>query len=516
MKRERVAAIDIGTNSIRCIVVEMDRMGTYRVLDDEKATVRLGEGITRNNTISPDAWRRAAGALALMKKLVDGYSVVGIEAVATSAVRTALNGEAFVRDIADTIGLDITIISGEEEAEFVTLSALYNFDMAGNRFVMVDIGGGSVEIVTAVGSHVEEVYSLDLGAVFLTDTFIGSDPVRAGDYLKLHRHIRKSLRKSCGEKPIPVQRMVGSGGTITAVAAMIMAMRKEQYSSVHGYEILRSDIVHLHAVLLRKDLKERTALQGLNPERADIIVAGVTLLNELMGHFSANILLVNERGLRGGLVLKALRTHGFLPQERKARSWKESLLEFGRACHFDEMHAAQVARLSLQIFDAIAAPFSLEERNRRLLEAAALLHDVGYLISYSGHHKHTYHLIRHADLFGFNPLERELIAHVARYHRKSPPKNKHENFSRLSHQDRTLVSRLGGILRLADGLDRRRNSLVTALECSLSPVIFMVRLHSKHDVSVEVFGGKTKGDLFEAAFSRKLVLVDGTSDERAC
>ncbi len=159
MKRERVAAIDIGTNSIRCIVAEMDRMGTYRVLVDEKATVRLGEGITRNNTISPDAWRRAADALALMKKLVDGYGVVGLQAVATSAVRTALNGEAFVRDIADTIGLDITIISGEEEAEFVTLSVLYNFDMAGNRFVMVDIGGGSVEIVTAVGSYVEEVFS---------------------------------------------------------------------------------------------------------------------------------------------------------------------------------------------------------------------------------------------------------------------------------------------------------------------------------------------------------------------
>ncbi|HEX8959943.1 MAG TPA: Ppx/GppA phosphatase family protein, partial [Geobacteraceae bacterium] len=472
MKHDRLAAIDIGTNSIRCIVVEMDRKGTFRVLDDEKATVRLGEGIARDNAISAAAWQRAMDALVRMKKIVDGYGVIGVEAVATSAVRRATNGDAFVRAVTDTVGIDIAVISGEEEAELAALSALHSFDMAGKRYVMADIGGGSVEVVTALGNHIEEIYSLDLGAVVLTENFITADPVRKGDYLKLRRHVRKTLKAACIDEVQPVQSLIGSGGTMTSIAAMTMAMRKEEYGSVHGYEVLRSEVVHLLAMLLRKDLKGRRAIPGLNPDRADIIVAGVTAVDELMAFFDANLLKINERGLREGLILKALRKYNLIPAERKPRSWRESVLEFARSCHFDEEHSVQVARLSLEIFDAVASSFGLAEKERQLLEAAALLHDVGYLISYSGHHKHSYHLVRHADLFGFTPREREIIASVARYHRKALPKKKHDSFARLSPQDKALVSRLGGILRLADGLDRRRNSVVSALDCSLSPATF--------------------------------------------
>ena len=167
----------------------------------------------------------------------------------------------------------------------------------------------------------------------------------------------------------------------------------------------------------------------------------------------------------------------------------------------------QVAGLALELFACLAPPFNLGERERLLLEAAALLHDVGYFISYSGHHKHTYHLIRHADLFGFTPREREIIAQAARYHRKSLPRKKHESFSRLTPQDQLLVRRLGGILRLADGLDRRRSGVVTALDCVLSKCAFTVTVTGDADISVELFGGKVKGDLFEAAFRRKLVLL---------
>src|ERR1700686_2607379 len=175
----------------------MDRAGKFKVLDDEKATVRLGEGIARDNAISPAAWQRTMDALVRMKKIVDGYGVIGVEAVATSAVRRAANGDAFVKAVADTVGLAISIISGEEEAELATLSALHNFDMAGKSYAMIDIGGGSVEGVTALGNHIEEIYSLELGAVVLTEKFIAADPVRKGDYLKLRRHIRKALKAAC-------------------------------------------------------------------------------------------------------------------------------------------------------------------------------------------------------------------------------------------------------------------------------------------------------------------------------
>lgn len=514
MKQNRLAAIDIGTNSIRCIVVEVDKPGTFKVLDDEKATVRLGEGIAKDRAISGAAWQRAMDALSRMKKIVDGYGVKKVETIATSAVRRAANGDAFVKAVADRVGLHISVISGEEEAELAAMSALHNFDMEGTRYTMVDIGGGSVEIITALGSHIEEIYSLELGAVVLTEKFITTDPIRSREYLGLRKQIRKTVKAVFTGEKMPVQCLLGSGGTMTSIGAMVMGMRKEGYGSVHGYEVLRSEVVHLLAMLLRKDLKGRRSLAGLNPDRADIIVAGVTVVDELMEFFNTNLLKINEQGIREGLILKSLKKHNLIPAGRMPRNWRESALEFARSCHHDEEHALQVARLSMEIFAEVASAFGLNEKHGQMLEAAALVHDVGYFISYSSHHKHTYHLVRHADLFGFTPREREIIANIARYHRKSLPKKKHESFARLAPPDRLLVKRLGGILRLADGLDRRRNSLVESLDCSLSPSTFMVRLAGGDDVSVELFGGKNKGDLFEEAFERKLLLVPDSGSDR--
>lgn len=507
MKKNRLAAIDIGTNSIRCIIVEVDKTGEYRILDDEKVTVRLGEGSTRGGTISEAAWQRAMDALSRMKKIMDGFGVTEVAAIATSAVRQAANGDAFVKAVAANTDLHIEIISGEVEAELAALSVLHNFDMEGTRLAMVDIGGGSVEIITALGSHIEEVCSLELGAVTLTDNFIATDPLKQEEYKKLRKHVRKTLKSAFGGTDAPVQCLIGSGGTMTAIAAMVMAMRKEGYGSIHGYEVLRSEVVHLLAMLLRKNVQERRTIPGLNPDRADIIVAGVVVVDELMAHFAVNVLRINERGIREGLILKALKKQGLLPAVPQPRNWRDGVLDYGRSCHNDEKHALQVVKLALGICDALAFMFSLGDKDRQMLEAAAILHDVGYFISYSGHHKHSYHLVRHADLFGFTPRERELIAQVARYHRKSLPKKKHEGFARLTPQDQLLVKRLGGILRLADGLDRRRAGAVTAIDCSLSSATFMIRLQGDGDVSVELFGGKAKGDLFEAAFGKKLLLV---------
>jgi len=507
LKPSRLAAIDLGTNSIRSIVVEVNKTGKYRVLDDEKVMVRLGEGVAREGAISQAAWQRTMEALSRMKKIIDGYGVAGIETVATSAVRQATNGAAFIRAVNENIGLSIDIVSGEEEAELAALSALHNFNMEGTRYALVDIGGGSVEVVTALGNHIDEIYSLDLGAVILTENFLTSDTVNSRDYQRLRRHVRKVFKTALPPEEFPVNCLLGSGGTMTSIAAMVMAMRKEEYGSVHGYEVYRSEVVHLLAMLLRKSLKERKSQPGLNPERADIIIAGVAVVDELMELFKANLLRINERGIREGLILQGLKKRRLLAPLTEPRNWRDAVLEFARSCHHDEAHAVQVARLGLDIFASLATQFDLGEKERQVLEAAALLHDVGYFISYSGHHKHTYHLIRHADLFGFTPRERELIANIARYHRKSIPKKKHEGFARLSPQDQQLIRKLGGILRLADGLDRRRNGVVTTLDCALSRSAFTVKVSGDGDISVELFGGKVKGDLFETAFRRKLLLL---------
>jgi exopolyphosphatase/guanosine-5'-triphosphate,3'-diphosphate pyrophosphatase len=441
-----------------------------------------------------------------MKQVIDGYGVVAVEAVATSAVRQATNGDALVKAIAAEVGLTITVISGEQEAELAIASALHNFEMEGNRYAVADLGGGSLEIVTALGSHIEELRSLEIGAVTLTEQFVASDPLAGRDHQRLRRHIRKTLREAFPDSSLPLQCLIGSGGTMTSVAGMVMAMRKEGFGSLHGYEVLRSEVVHLLAMLLRKDVKDRRVIPGLHPDRADIIVAGVTVVDELMDFFSVNLLRINERGVREGMILKALQKHRFIPAVARPHNWRNGVLEFARSCHHDEGHALHVARLALAIFDELAFMFSFGKKERQLLEAAALVHDVGYFISYDGHHKHSYHLIRHADLFGFTPREREIIAQIARYHRKALPKKKHEGFARLTSQDQLLVRRLGGVLRLADGLDRRRTGVVTAVDCLLTASTVTLRLHAQEDLAVELFGGKTKGDLFEDAFGKKLVL----------
>lgn len=511
MKHNRLAAIDIGTNSIRCIVVEVTKNGKFRILDDEKATVRLGEGLATSGKISSAAWERAMAALIRMKKIVTGYGVYAVEAVATSAVREAANGEAFIGAIGNEVGIEVAVISGEEEAELAALSVRNHFDMEGVRYAMIDIGGGSLEVVTALGGHIEEIYSLDLGAVFLTEKYLSSDPVKESELQKLRKHIRLRLKDIFADERPAIQSLVGSGGTITSIAAMVMAMRNEEYGSIHRYEVLRSEVVHLLAMLLRKTVKERREVPGLNPDRADIIIAGITVVDELMRMFDANLLRVNERGIREGLILKSLRKHELVAEEAGPRTWYDSVLEFARSCHIEEDHALHVAQLSLQIFDAVATLYNLGDAARRMLEAAAILHDVGYFINYSSHHKHSYHLIRHADLFGFAPRERELIANVARYHRKALPKKKHEAYIRLAEPDRLLVARLGGILRLADGLDRRRNSIVQSVACTHSNGTFIVTLKSRDEISVELFGAKLKGDLFEDAFRKKLLLVSETA-----
>jgi exopolyphosphatase/guanosine-5'-triphosphate,3'-diphosphate pyrophosphatase len=503
----RLAAIDIGTNSIRSILVEVDPREGFRVLDDEKANVRLGEGLNQSGRISAAAQERAISALERMSQIITGLGADMVEVVATSAVRKAENRGQFLQAVKDATGISINVIDGETEAELAVLSVHHNFAMAKQRFAMADIGGGSVEVVVASGMHTETSVSLELGAVFLTEAFIHSDPAAESEQKNLRKHIRKALKKAGVGDELPVSCLIGSGGTMTNIGAMVMALRGEAYQSVHRYEVLHSEIIHLLAMLSRKSQKERLAIPGLNPDRADIILAGMILADELMRRFKTNLLRINAKGIREGLILQSLQKRGLLPLSSTPRDWKDSVLDFARSCRFDELHAGQVSRLALRIFDTLAEVNQFERRSRELLEAAALLHDIGYFISYDQHHKHSYHLIRHANIFGFTPREREIVANLARYHRKASPRKSHDNFGHLSGADQQLVAKLGGILRLADGLDRRRNRHIEELDCSLTKGILTLSLTSRADLSVEIFGAKTKGDLFEAAFSYQLVII---------
>ncbi len=503
----RLAAIDIGTNSIRCIVVEADAQNSCRVLDDEKAMVRLGEGMTESGCICDAAKERAIEALQRMAKISHGLNAEIAAVVATSAVRKARNREEFLSKVKSATGLEIEVISGSQEAELATLSVQHNFAMGQQRYGMADIGGGSVEIVIATGQHAEIVVSLELGAVFLTEKYLHGDQVSHLELKRLRNHIRKTLKKEGIGDGLPVNCLIGSGGTMTNIGNMVMALRGEQYESVHRYEVLHSEVIHLLAMLSRKTQKERLDIPGLNPDRADIILAGMILADELMRFLRTNQLRINAQGIREGLILQSLQKRGLINVAQKSRNWRDAALEFARSCRFDELHSEQVNRLATKIFAVVAPQNQLTERHAQLLEAGALLHDIGYFISYDQHHKHSYHLIRHANLFGFTPREREIIANISRYHRKAKPKKEHENFTSLAAEDQILVRKLGGILRLADGLDRRRNRQVDTIDCQLTNNVFTLKILGKGDLSVELYGAQSKGNLFETAFGCGLLVT---------
>lgn len=507
MTKDRLAAIDIGTNSIRCIVVECNKDGSFRILDDEKDTVRLGEGIAETGEISAAAVARAEAALTRMHKLVTGIKVKAIDAVATSAMRKSANGPRLVKRFSELLGSEIRVISGDEEAALAAQSALRNFDTHGKRFGVIDVGGGSVELITAQGVHVEEFYSFELGAVVMTEQFFRVDPARDSDYRRFQKHVREIIKKQLDGDKLVLPTLIGSGGTINAIAQMALQLRRNPVESVHGLEVLRSEVVHLLAMLQRRDIKGRREVAGLSPDRADIIVAGVGLVDTMMELFNANTLLVNAHGVREGMILEAIKRRGMAPEAASPRSWRESVISFGQSCQMDDMHSQQVATLSLALFDQLADHFGLKKRERVLLEAAALLHDIGYYISYHSHHKHSCHLIRHAELFGITPREREMVAVIARYHRKSLPKKKHDEFQRLTVKEQATVGRLAGILRMADGLDRRRCSAVSGLQCRVEGNLVQLVLSGAEDLAVELFGASAKRDLFEKSFGVQVLFV---------
>lgn len=478
------------------MVVDAPASGTYRLLDDEKAHTRLGQGVAASGRLSDEAITRTLETLRRMVDIAEQFDVEQTRAVATSAVRVAKNGKEFVARAKRELGLDIEVISEQEEGRLAFVAAAANFDLGG-RVAVMDIGGGSLEIIRATGNEIEAIWSLPIGAVTLSELFVEADPLSPKAFKALRSEIRRRLAEAVGAHPVPVTTLVGSGGTITALANMATQLHDKAPTAAHSEEVSRADVVHLLAMLKRQTLEERRQTAGLTAQRADIIVAGLAVVDEVMRLFGANTLRVNARGIREGLILDTISAgNGKVAGPDRMRV----LLDFARRCRFDRKHSLHVTKLALSIFDQLAAKLGLSEDDRPLLEAAGILHDVGYYIAYDKHHKHSYHLISYASLPGFTRREQEIVASIARYHRGALPRARHDGAARLSPEDRRTVARLGAILRLADGLDRGRSQRVAAVEATLGSKGLRLTASGDTDLRVEVYGARMKGDLFEKEF----------------
>ncbi|MEN6429930.1 MAG: Ppx/GppA phosphatase family protein [Coriobacteriales bacterium] len=488
----RIAAIDIGSNSIRATIVETTPDGAYRVIDDEREQTRLAEGLAERDSLSAEAIERTLTALERLLALVRSHKADVVRAVATAAVRSAANGQDLARAAEERLGLTIEIISAAEEGRLAFVSAARHFELAGPVVVM-DIGGGSLEVVRATGREIERIESFPLGSVVMSERLTDARrPIPPEELKDLRKHVRRELRGRFGH-PEPVALVVGSGGTVTTIAEVTAKARREEFEDLQGYEFTQADVVHRIASLAEMDQAARAKVPGLPPYRADVIVAGMVVVREVMRLFSANRMAVNTQGLREGLVLDMLARADVAPETVDRMV---AVRDFGVRCGYDRIHAQQVARLALSLYDGLALP---RGRDRELLEVAATLHDVGYYIDYAKHHRHSRHLIAHASLPGLTPRERDLVATIARYHTGAMPKLRHDEYARLGPEDRARVDLLGGILRLADGLDRGRVSRVRDLRVMRSAEAVTIEAVSTDDLTVEVYGALKKSDLLAHA-----------------
>ncbi len=514
----RLAAIDIGTNSVRLIVAETGGGGGFRIIDDEKVMTRLGRGWSRRTGLTREAMESSALAVARLKAIADGYQVDELRVVATCAVREARNGQDFVDLVGEIADLEVEILSGEEEAKLAFLSVSRAFNLQELTAAVVDIGGGSTEIVLSSGGMIEQVVTVPLGAVRLTEKFRIADRVTPEQYYRLRRKIRTILKGRIGTPVILPRLVIGTGGTFTTAAAV--SIQRASVGSdaflpftVRGYEMQRSEVKHILEKLAMLSARQRSRVPGLSPDRADIIVAGLAIVDGVLKHFATNLLRVHDQGIRAGLLLTMI--DKLQPEGSSFTATPLSRMDMARqfaaACHSDRPHGDHVAWLALRLYDQLVQELGPEDRmgwcapeSRELLEAAALLHEVGYYIKYAKHHKHTYHLIIHSDLQGFTHRELEIIANVARYHRRAVPKCKHPNFARLNKEDQELVRRLAAILRLANGLDRGHSRLVNdvILVCREGLAEMLVRADS--EPLVDLWGAERKGRLFEKVFGYRL------------
>jgi exopolyphosphatase/guanosine-5'-triphosphate,3'-diphosphate pyrophosphatase len=504
----RIAAIDIGSNSIRQIVADVGSRGAIRVVDEMKAAPRLGAGVQETGELAESGMRAALEALQRMATLARQLGCARIEAVATSAVRDARNGEAFLQRVREEAGLSVRLLDGEEEARLSFRSALAHFEMGAGRAVVMDIGGGSLELALSADGLLEHLISLPFGAIRVTEEYLRGGP-RPRSVVELRRAVRAAVKASFAVRDWRGALVIGSGGTFTNLATVLAARQgAARARTVHGTRVSRVELEHVLDQLVEMSPAERLAVPGLSPARADIIVSGLAVAAEVLARLEARHLHVSAYGIREGLLLETADVAPVVADPGQARA--RSVRTFAERCHYEEPHARHVQRLALQLFDALAKRIGAEAGDREILADAALLHDVGYHINYDGHHKHSYHLILHADLLGMSPEEQVAVANVARYHRGAEPKKKHENFGPLDQAQRDRIERLAAVLRVADGFDRGHIGAVERVDVRWAKGVLRlmpVPAAGATSLRLELWGASRKGDLLARVVGRPVEIV---------
>jgi exopolyphosphatase/guanosine-5'-triphosphate,3'-diphosphate pyrophosphatase len=484
-----LAAIDVGTNAVRLELARQVASGSLELLHQERDPVRPGEGVFRSGLIAPEVAERLLSTLRRYGALCRRYHAQ-VRAVATSALREARNKDEIVRRAREEAGLRLEVISGMEEARLITLGVLWGKPPS-TRSLCIDIGGGSTEVAAALGDRPTALWSVGLGAVRLTELFNTARSMSSKQLKLMRGYVSEALTEGLPARIAGAPRAaLGSSGTIGAVVGYAAA-EGTTYATARQISQAVEDLVGMSPAQRRKRFDAR---------RAEVVCAGAVILEGLIKHLGLESVTAVQRGLREGILVDLIRRQ----EAGEDHSLHQASLVVGRRFHFDEAHATQVTRLALQLFDDLAPLHKLPASTRPLLEVAGLLHDIGNAVSYQKHHRHTYYLIQNAEIPGLRERERELVARIARYHRRSPPDPSHSGMEGLSPGEIRVVRKLSTLLRVADSLDRSHRQSIVRLQARLVPNAVLVKLQTRNPLDLELWDAAHESALFRRVLGRKL------------
>lgn len=511
-----IAALDIGTNSFHLVVARQTPDG-FDVLTREKEVIRLGHGGTDMKEISPDAIERAIACLGRMRRLAESNDASILRAVATSATREASNAEEFIGRALAEAGVEIDVISGIEEARLIYLGILQSVPIFDRRALCIDIGGGSTELIIGERSDMLAARSFKLGAVRLTDRFFPGGSVSGSAIRDCRSHIRSVLTHFDREVgTFGFDTVVASSGTAESLVRMAHLLHAE--SELKTYNCARMSAVDVHQVTemlsAAKTTTRRVRIAGLDSDRADIALAGAVIMDEIVRRFGITEITFSEGALRDGVLLDTVQRRSQTEDTHLRDVARRSIRSLQERCDDDPAHSARVADLAMALFDGLADVHGLDPTARRHLEAAALLANVGLVVSHSKHHLHSYYVIRNSELAGLTDHEIEIIALIARYHRKSTPKPSHPGFADLGPADRHLVTMLAAILRVAIGLDRSHDGRVAEIGVTTDDrrLTIAVIPVAGADITLEIYAATERSDLLAEVTGRQVEIIEASSD----
>jgi exopolyphosphatase/guanosine-5'-triphosphate,3'-diphosphate pyrophosphatase len=504
----RFAAIDVGSNAMRLRIVEASSATDVREIHAERAAVRLGRDVFVTGRLAPAAIADAVDALRQFREIMRTHGVESYRAVATSAVRDANNGEVLVERAEREAGVKLDVIEGVEEARLVRQAVTHALDLTARRALLVDVGGGSVELTLVTGDIARQSVSLPLGTVRLSEAFLERDePVSRERATLMIEYIERLLTEAPMLRGSHVDVTIATGGNAEAIAQLAPA--PTPLGPGLDVEVMRA----LRTVLAAMSVKDRRDRYELRGDRADVIVPAAYVLTAIADAVGAKEMITPGVGLKDGILSELIdRAFRVWDERGEAAAVEAEAIELGRRFRFDEAHARHVTELSSAMFDHLQGLHGLGAAERSLLRLAALVHDIGDFVGYDAHHKHTYYLVTNSELMGLSPESKEIVANVARYHRKAFPDLTHPGFRKLDRRGRSLVRKLSAILRIADSFDREHLRKVESVTTSIGPEgTVRFRADGAGDLSLERWTASRKADLFEDVFERD-VTVEGAED----